>query len=331
MLKEFPVVQQRPATEMFPPHTLVVTDRPDLLAGLGALPADLQVVVNGQLESITAPVEHVRVVTTMGGMPSPSIWDSAERLIQLHNLTFLALQKCHSTLTGGNGSFISLFLDSVHDGCLHPFAGLFSGLTKCAAFELSGCLTFALFTNATKPSDVAREVATESTAHRFLPVVAYENGVSKAMFLEQADAGVSSPARIDGDSVVVAIAGARGITAEILKTVAKQWRPKLYLIGSNPIDSYPADIFQGSDEEFSKRRQQYIREEKARHPKKNLGTIDKEFNRMADARAAKRNISEMAAHCGAGRVHYVPCNVLDGAELERALGEIHGTRGGSIC
>ncbi|HWB95519.1 MAG TPA: SDR family NAD(P)-dependent oxidoreductase, partial [Bryobacteraceae bacterium] len=93
----------------------------------------------------------------------------------------------------------------------------------------------------------------------------------------------------------------------------------LYLIGSNRLDEYPRDIFTGTNEEFAKRRAVYIREQKASHPEKTLAVVNREFERMIFARTAQQNIAEMERYCGAGRVHYIACDVLDRGALERAM------------
>jgi NAD(P)-dependent dehydrogenase (short-subunit alcohol dehydrogenase family)/3-oxoacyl-(acyl-carrier-protein) synthase len=342
---------ERPPLNFIPPRTLILTDRPDLAAQLPRrtgdqyifstkptdaassgsiyIPIVTEEAVKQQLAALNARVEHIRLVTSLGTAGDGSVWSESESIVALHDLAFLALKHCGQGLADSGGSFIALFLNAVSSGCPHPFAGLFGGLAKCAAFELRGCLTFALFTDLGGLPEAARQAESESAARRLLPVVFYESGARSTMVLDPVPATLSAdtPARLDSGSVIAAVAGARGITAELLKALAKHWRPVLYLIGSNPIDSYPPDIFEGSDEEFGKGRQQFIREQKALYPQKNLGTIDKEFNRMADARASRRNIAEMEAWCGAGRVHYLSCNVLDGARVRETFDHIFQAEG----
>jgi NAD(P)-dependent dehydrogenase (short-subunit alcohol dehydrogenase family) len=86
-------------------------------------------------------------------------------------------------------------------------------------------------------------------------------------------------------------------------------------------------MFEGTDEEFAKGRQQYLREQKTKNPAKSVGAIDKEFSRILNARAARRNMREMERYCGAGRVHYVACDVLDRDRLRAAFDGILDAHG----
>jgi NAD(P)-dependent dehydrogenase (short-subunit alcohol dehydrogenase family)/3-oxoacyl-(acyl-carrier-protein) synthase len=342
-LQPFPPIQQRERIDFLPPKTLLLTDRPDLVDALSGVPADLCVIstvplvaptnrrrylasitpeaVSEWMKELDSPIAHLRLLTSMEVGAGEELTRRAESLTQLHDLTFLVLKHCCDSLNNGHGSFISLFLDSVKAGAVHPFAGLFGGLMKTASFEMQDCVTFAQFSDDTDVAIAASQAVRESAAKRFLPVVVYEGGCRKAMFLEEQAAGLpaDAAAKLDRNSVVVAVGGARGITAELLKAVAQHFQPVLYLLGSNPIDSYPAEIFDGTETQFAAKRQQFIRDQRALHPRKNLGLIDKEFSRMADARAARRNILAMEQHCGAGRVRYVACDVLDAAQVQRAF------------
>ncbi|MGH2369882.1 MAG: SDR family oxidoreductase, partial [Chloroflexota bacterium] len=120
----------------------------------------------------------------------------------------------------------------------------------------------------------------------------------------------------------LATAGARGITAELLKAIARHFRPRLYLIGSNRLDAYPPSIYEGSDADFARSRADYLRAHKASHPEKSLGALNREFDRLLDARTARANITEMARHSGAAHVHYLACDVLDREALAQAVGEV---------
>jgi NAD(P)-dependent dehydrogenase (short-subunit alcohol dehydrogenase family) len=121
------------------------------------------------------------------------------------------------------------------------------------------------------------------------------------------------------DSVVVAVGGARGITAEAVKALARQVRPTLYVVGSTDLEILQPEMFEGTDEAFARCRPQYIREQKAANPELPLPQVNKAFDRLIAARAARRNLNEMAAHCGADRVHYVRADVLDATSIQAAI------------
>jgi NAD(P)-dependent dehydrogenase (short-subunit alcohol dehydrogenase family) len=162
--------------------------------------------------------------------------------------------------------------------------------------------------------------------------VIYAQDTRKSIFLQETNAALSggegtNSSQLDRESVVMAAGGARGITAELLKALAKHYQPHLYLLGSNPLHSYPDEIFAGSDEEFAKRRPFYIREQRTQHPEKSLAAINKAFERMIEARAARKNMSEMAQHCGKEHVHYIACDVTNRDKLAQVVTEIIQTEG----
>ncbi len=296
----------RPAVPFLSAETAVVTDRPDLL------PLDTRGALIITPETDPATIEarpHLRVLTTL----------SEASLTRLHDLTFLALKQSFHGLK----SFIGLFPGMAG----HPMTGLYTGLFKSAALELPACTTAAIFTDTTDVTAGFRLAELESSYKQMLPYVLYEGGVRKTQLVLQSDGELAAEPPLRPDSVVVATAGARGITAELLKAVAREYRAHLFLIGSNDLDRYSAEVFQGTDAEFSARRPAYLKEQKALHPQKSIGQLNKEFDRMAEARQARRNIEEMERYSGKGKVRYLACNVLDREALTAAVRQIRQEAG----
>jgi NAD(P)-dependent dehydrogenase (short-subunit alcohol dehydrogenase family) len=220
-------------------------------------------------------------------------------------------------------------MGALPDGVLHPFVGLFNGTIKSAAIEMRDTLVLSVFTSSRDSREAVRQAETESSAKQLLPAVVLDGAVRKTFLLRPAPAALDArtPARLGRDSVVVATAGARGITAELLKTIARHFKPRLYLIGSNRLEGYPADVFEGEDEEFAKRRPAYLRERKAADPALSVAAASREFDRMVAARTSRRNIAEMERHCGKGAVHYLACDVLDRERLASLLSEVVRSEG----
>ncbi|MDF2627089.1 MAG: short chain dehydrogenase family protein [Symbiobacteriaceae bacterium] len=291
----------RPEIPFLSPETAIVTDRPDLL------PADTRgalIITPDTDPGQIAARPHLRVLTTL---------DEAS-LTRLHDLTFLALKQSFSGLQ----SFIGLFPGVAG----HPMTGLYTGLFKSAALELPACVTAAIFTDTTDVTEAFQTAQRETSYRQMLPYVRDEVGERKTQLVRQSEGELATEAPLRPDSVVVATAGARGITAELLKAVAREYRPHLFLIGSNDLDRYPAEVFQGTDAEFSARRAAYLKEQKALHPQKSIGQLNKEFDRMAEARQARRNIEEMERFSGKGKVRYYACNVLDREALITTVNKI---------
>jgi NAD(P)-dependent dehydrogenase (short-subunit alcohol dehydrogenase family)/3-oxoacyl-(acyl-carrier-protein) synthase len=335
-LRENPPRIVRDPLPFFVPGTAVLTDCP---AGL-VVPAGTVVLSTARLpeprpgwfhladltpdavrECLVAgpPIRHVRVVSDLGAVsPEAALHAGDDSVTRLHDLAFLVVQQRYDALE----SFVALVLGARPDGRDHPCLGLFSALVKCAHHELSKCLTFGLFTAERDMGAAVRLAERESAAQRLYPVVLRDaDGARKTLVLVPERIELSEPtgAVLSADSVVLATGGARGITAEVMKELARTFRPRLYLLGSNPLETYPAQVFEGSDEEFALRRQDFIRTRLSVRPGVLVATLNREFDRMLDARAAHRNIAEMVEHCGPDRVTYLTCDVTDQAAVAAAV------------
>jgi NAD(P)-dependent dehydrogenase (short-subunit alcohol dehydrogenase family) len=164
-------------------------------------------------------------------------------------------------------------------------------------------------------------------AHRGLPVVFAEGGVRLAPAVEEAPLPAGRVPRLDRDSVVLAVGGARGITAEALKGLAERVGPRLYLLGSTPLDGYPAEILEAAASSLAERRPRFVRERLAAEPGTSVAAISREFDRMLHAREAYQNVRALAAACGEDRVRYLCCDVTDREAVARAVAEVLGEAG----
>ncbi|MGW6530268.1 SDR family oxidoreductase [Streptomyces venezuelae] len=354
VLEAAPPRRVRDVTPFLADGTVVVTDAPDLLAraagpdlaltvlstapldtprpGWHHLPRLSAETVGTALKSVGGPVGHLRVLTDLGRSAPFGQEVRAEAvkpLLALHEAVFLALQHSFDDLSADGSSVVMLLLDAVHGGTPHPCSGLFTGLLKSAGRELGDSTGFGLLTSCADPVEAVRLAEEESRAHRDFPVVFDDDGVRR-MYRLRAEPNVldtGTPAVLDRDSVVVVAGGARGITAEVLKAVAEHIGPRLYVFGSNALDSYPPSVFAGSDEEFAAGRAAYISAQLAERKGRTVADINRAYDRMLNAREAKRNLDAMAEHCGEGRVTYLPCDMRDGAAVEKAIGEVLAAQG----
>jgi NAD(P)-dependent dehydrogenase (short-subunit alcohol dehydrogenase family)/3-oxoacyl-(acyl-carrier-protein) synthase len=327
-LRKVAATQVRERTPFLPPGVVVLTDLPDL----PGLPPDALVLSTARSDvhrpcwqHLPRPtpeamrdlltghrVQHLRVVTDLSrSAPLPDGHTcGGDSLIALHDATFLALQQGYHDLGAEGASFCTLLLGALPAGVPHPFTGLFTGLVKCAQLELTGCLTFALGVSTSNTRAAMMAAERESRNARSFPVVFDRQGTRMAYTLRDEPAEVGQAA-LGPHSTVLAFGGARGITAEVMKSVAERFRPRIYLVGSNPVDDYPAEVFAGDDESFAKGRQAFIRQGLAAGVGRTVAACNREFDRMIDARAARANIAAMREHCGADRVSYLPCDVTD--------------------
>ncbi|KWE88234.1 SDR family oxidoreductase [Burkholderia territorii] len=336
----------RPAGRSVPfiaPRCVIVTDMPDTLAAQGDTGPGCVVLSTrpfaarrpgwhwieridaAALDVVPDDIGHVRVLTSLdaGTLAPGATAPAAPARLALHDLAFLAIKRCHAALEH-NGSVIALLLDALAGDVPHPDAGLFTGLVKALAIEMPEARPVAVLTDARALPDALRDAERESGARHWLPVVALGGGRRRTPRVI-ADAGeLSADERLSlgQESVVVAVGGARGITGELMKTLASHVRPTLYLIGSSALDTIDAELLAMDDETFAKSRPDYIRAQKARHPERPLPEIIRAFERRADARTACMNIDAMRAFCGAHRVTYLRADVLDPDSVKTAIDAI---------
>ncbi|WAP59238.1 SDR family oxidoreductase [Streptomyces sp. S465] len=348
VLTELPARTVRERVPFLPAGAVVLTDAPGPLAEVVPPDADLTVLSTAPLaaprpgwhhlpevteESVRRAlagagprITHLRVVGDLGAAATDG---PAPALTALHDAAYLTLQHAYDDLGDPGSSAVALLLGAAPGGTPHPYTGLFTGLWKTAALERDACLAFALCTSATDLAGAIARAEEESAAERVFPVVFDIDGVRKAYLLsdEPNDLREGAPAVLGPDSVVVVAGGARGITAEVVKAVAEHFRPRIYVLGSNSLDDYPPETYQGTDEEFAARRSGYIKTEIARRDGRTVADINRAFDRMVNARWARRNLDEMAAHSGAGRVTYLTCDMRDGAGVDRAIGRVLAEQG----
>jgi NADP-dependent 3-hydroxy acid dehydrogenase YdfG len=96
----------------------------------------------------------------------------------------------------------------------------------------------------------------------------------------------------------------------------------MHLIGSNPIDAHPSDVYTTDEAEFGEWCRNHVKKRLAEDPSLKPAGAAAEVRRMRQARLAHRNIQELTDICGADRVRYHVCDVSDGAAVDRVIGQI---------
>lgn len=309
--KPFPFQQVRPERPFVEPGTVVLTNNPALLAGVeipaGALVVSTQDLpqptpegVAHALSGLGQQIRHVRLLTE-----TPCD-------LSLHDLLFLTVQHSYKGLSEPGASLALCILAGWAGGAPHPFAGMWTGLVKSTSVELRQLLAYTVLTTSTNPAEGIAQVTRESGAKHFLPVVVYEQGVRKTSFLEPAapDIDASTPSWLGPDSVVLAAGGSRGIAAELLLAVARRYRPTIYVLGRSDIASDQAAIPARAD---------YIRLQRQNRPAVSVAELTRDYQRMVEASATRSNLERMVEHCGADRVHYLRCDLLDEQSVHDAV------------
>lgn len=323
--------------EFLAPQAVIVTDDPDALSRLpmpdGVLVLSMAPLATARAgwhqvaEADEAAVRrlvgddrgHVRMVTSLGS-PDGALGPALPRLLALHSLAFLALKAGHDAVAKG-GSFIALLHTAVVDENLHPDAGLFGGFAKALAIEMPAARSLAVFTATSDLAQAVRAADREACGEQLLPVVVIDGArrLTPAVVEDAGQLPEDARAPLDESSVVVAIGGARGITAELMKALASAFRPTLYLVGSRTLGEVDPALLALDDKAFVALRPQYIREQRVVDPTRPVPAIIKAFEHLAETRAALLNLEAMRAASGAHKVHYLQADVLDPQGIQAAI------------
>ncbi|MCO8308815.1 SDR family oxidoreductase [Streptomyces sp. RKCA744] len=331
-----------------PAGSVVLTDAPELVMAVAARDTGMTVLstvslreprpgwhhlaevtpqaVRRALDGAAHRPSHLRVIADLSASapPAAALTDDCASLSALHDLVFLVVKQCGQSLAARGSSTVFTLLGAMPDGVPHPLAGLFSGLAKCVSLELPDADCYALFAATRDAVHAARLAREESGYRRSLPVV-YHDGVRRLTPtvtpepVATRSAGTRAP--LDRDSVVVALGGARGITAELLTAVAERYGCRIFVLGSNALEDYPPETFAGTDAEFAAGRAAYISAGLSAESG-TVARLTRRFDRMVDARAARRNLARMTRHSGAGRVTYLTCDARDATSVRTAVDQV---------
>ncbi|MEU8284057.1 SDR family NAD(P)-dependent oxidoreductase [Micromonospora sp. NPDC048905] len=348
-LAELPYRATRPVPELLPAGVLVLTNTTAAAAEF-SLPADGTVLVvsddtvevrtSGGVRHLSpadwpearapreAPPRHVRVIVdTRDPELHVAGWSTRSGdLLRLHEWAFLAAQESADRLVDG-GSYLVTVLDGITaDGTPRPFTGLFTGLTKSLALDCPGALVVATVHAAGPvPATLATSVA-ELGAEQLLPCVYHVDGrrTTPRARPEQVDEPDAAPPPLDGSSLVVAAGGARGIGAPILLALARRYAPRIVLLGSS---APPADDDPVLDFDDPQQRSRYIREQVTGPDRVSVAAANARFDRLRDAAHMRRTLTELALHCGPGRVQYLRCDLRDTAAVRETVGAVLAEQG----
>ncbi|MGO4617947.1 SDR family NAD(P)-dependent oxidoreductase [Nocardia sp. 2YAB30] len=268
-------------------------------------------------------IRHLRVVSTL---PDPAT-GLAETTLGLHDATFLALKALHPRLEQREGSFAVLLLSAVRRGVPHPAGGLFTGLVKSMTVELAPVQCYTVLSSAERLDTGLEQLAAEPTARHMLPVVVYDGTTRQAYVPIPEPVSATEQVRLGRSSVVVAIGGGRGITAECAVAVAEKSSAKVWILGSNPLDTRPDGTVIDDGAASVPSRSEFIRDSLRSEPGVSVAELNTRYDRMAQARTVRANLARIAAHSGADRVRYLTCDVGDYDMVLRAISTIRDEDG----
>ncbi|MGB3187261.1 MAG: SDR family oxidoreductase [Ornithinimicrobium sp.] len=276
-------------------------------------------------------VRHVRVVSRL-----PLHVDLSESTLGLHDACFLLAKLLAESgqdpdaeqgprEDGSEASFHVLLLNAARDGRPHPSVGLFTGLLKVVRLEEVARQALVVATDSHAVAEGIDAASRESASAHPTPLVLHWAGKRFSPALRE---GVlSEPASaVEQDQLVVAVGGGRGITAELLVALAAKDRPRIVLLGSNPLAGEP-ELLALPEDEFARARSGFINRRRAEDPELTVAAINAEFQRIGQARTVISNLDRMRVHCGRDRVHYVTCDVTDQEAVDATIAHVFDQHG----
>ncbi|MFJ6749512.1 SDR family oxidoreductase [Streptomyces sp. NPDC091266] len=342
-LRPVPARNVRPHLAALPVGSLVLTDDPRLLRGVG-MPADCLIVAPGTAPREAAlpfPVTYLdaperlealltedgrkfaQIRVIVGGTRAGALsGDVPKCVLDLHDLAFLAARHCAAPLDDG-GCLAVLALAAMDGATPAPAVGLFGGLVRSLSQELSGCLMFALVTDREEAAAGLALLAGETGAHRYIPVAYHVGGVRLELMLlpvEAAPAGARLG--LPDDPVIVATGGARGLTAHLVHVLVADRTPRsVWLLGTGPAPD-PATAATALLP-----RADALRELMVRHPSETPAALSRRYDRAVQQLERAGTLEDLERSCGAARVHYRQCDVLDEGAVRKVMDEILAVEG----
>ena len=296
-----------------PQHVLIIAAR----AGTAASPATLAHPSADQATDYLAQrdwrPEHLRVIVPAGARREPDA-PGFEELLDTHELMFLAAKQVGADLQ----SMAVLILDAFDQGVPWASTGLFTGFVKALARERPNAVAYTVLTSQNDVRTALAQLAAESRCRRGLPVAGYDHGRRLVPVVARCGPSSAGDPAVATSSVVLATGGARGVTAELLAALAREHQPRIWILGSNDLDSYPTWVFDSPAGQPPDERAEYLRR-RLEDPTVRVADASREYDRILHARAARGNLDRLTHLCGPGNVHYLVCDITNAAAVDSAV------------
>jgi acyl transferase domain-containing protein len=262
---------------------------------------------------------------------------------RLLDLLFVACQQAHGALGRGEAAVYGLCLDAFAEGRPHAFTGLLGGFCKSLSRELPAAAVRCVHTDSAEPRRAWRQLLLEmgemaemaemgemaeigATGQERGPVEVCWRGGRREVFALSPLAGLAAGAPcLDADSVVLATAGGRGVTAVLAEELLCRFGCTVVAVGrTDPAAGLPA-LAGLSDAEVAAYEGSFYREQLARDPAQKITGLKRRF---AEYRAVAE-LQGVLARLGRlpGRYEYHPLDLHDEAAVAALVGDVLARHG----
>jgi NAD(P)-dependent dehydrogenase (short-subunit alcohol dehydrogenase family)/malonyl CoA-acyl carrier protein transacylase/acyl carrier protein len=214
----------------------------------------------------------------------------------------------------------------------HPWRGGLIGVIKTVTIEWPHVVAKSLVLEDSAIGDAVSQVLSELAGPVQAREAYYRNGAR--LVPEPRMAPLSAERTfvdLRSEDVVVVIGGARGITSEVAREMARQARPTLILVGRSPWPDPEKPETAGAPSDADLKRVLFA-QLKAQGKAPTPMELDSEARRILREREMRAAVSDMES--AGSRVVYCRADVRDGAataDLFRQIYETHGRIDGVVC
>ncbi|MGW7201061.1 SDR family NAD(P)-dependent oxidoreductase [Streptomyces chryseus] len=309
--------------------TILSTDPatdPNIATSLGEIgsESDLAPLLDGLLEGRAA-----QVLILADAADAAANWPAGDpALTRLLELSVVVTKYFYARLQEGTGSLTFLLRDPLTCFQVHPEIAQFTGFARSLAREIPQQHVLTVITDAGTTAALT-ELSKEMAGPRDRLVVYYRRGLRHTEQLCPAPlpAADVTPDCLEGELVVVAVGGARGVTSVVLDAMARRGKLKVWLLGRTDPTGAPEEILQAADSEQARLRAEFIATGRQRKPGATIADLNRTFERHWRSREAAATVRRLRGMCGADRVHYLVCDTTDADAVRQAAAEITSTEG----
>jgi NAD(P)-dependent dehydrogenase (short-subunit alcohol dehydrogenase family) len=209
---------------------------------------------------------------------------------------------------------------------VHPDTGLWSGFLRSLSRELPAAACKQVNTS---DGDLAAALAlyqAELALGRPDQVeVSYFGNRRHVSSLVEADPPVAGPPLLQPESVVIAVGGARGITAILAEAVLRRFGCTLVLVGRTDPEAVPGDLLSLDDDAFERFEAEFYSRELATGRGARMGDLKKQYDSYRSAREAAANIRRLRTLPGS--VKYLRADICDAVAVESVVRQVAAETG----
>ena len=275
----------------------------------------------GQLEQ---PQRIVAILDARDGQAGDVSMVQARQLL---NLTFAAAKANHRLLRSGDCQLGSLCLADTFP--VPPSSGLFSGMLKAFSREFPKAIIKAMVSDEALPSALSELLRTAETGPTGAVDWVWRNGTPHRWIAKpMPDDQTQKPLQLDGESLVIATGGGRGVTAVLVEALLRKTHCHVVLLGRTDPHQCPDEIAAMTESDFEAYEATFYREQLMRTPKPHPAQLRRQYDWFRRAREVLDNLARLKRL--GGKVTYLAADLTQTGALTVALKDLAAKSGPAL-